>query len=124
MSTTTVPVDVDAKRADLVTGIRELADFIEQHPDVPVPRVWACVWSHAGGDEGFRAACDAMRPHGFTITDRSDEVEARCEFSGGVHLYIKARRDRVAERVTEVKKVTEFVLPEWAQPTAPTEVSS
>ncbi len=106
-----------ASRAALVQGIRDLADLLEAHPEIPDPHVWACVWAHTGGNAGFRGACEALIPLGATVTDHphsSAEVQLKLAF-GPVALEIGALRAEVCEAVTETREVTEHVLPEWAQ---------
>lgn len=113
-----------ASRAALTTGLRELADFLDEHPEIPDPRAWAVAFPRWGDGAGFRAACDAMRERGFTIgngTCGEKEIAVSCEFAGGIRLSVEERRDAVGEQRTETREVTEYVLPEWAQPTTPAE---
>ncbi len=106
-----------ASRAALVQGIRDLADLLDAHPEIPDPHVWACVWSHTGGNAAFRPACEALIPLGATVTDHPHDtacVQVKLAF-GPVALEIGATRSEVCEPVTEVREITEHRLPEWAQ---------
>jgi hypothetical protein len=49
------------ERSDLISGLRELADFLEQNPEVPAPR-WAdlMVFPPASTDREMKAGIDAV----------------------------------------------------------------
>lgn len=127
MSTVDTPAIADAeaaanKRADLVNGIRELADFLEAHPEIPEPHVFALAWWHgpprAKTAEGFEAACKVMIPLGATVTrndERRDPIVTVEHGFGPVKLGVEARASMVCTERTTTRPVTEHVLPEWAQ---------
>lgn len=50
-----------AVRAEFITGLRQLADFLDTHPDVPVPPYGTTVDVHADStDSGGKAQVDAV----------------------------------------------------------------
>ncbi len=110
-----------ADPAALTAGLRDLADFLDEHPELPDPSVWACTWWHSGGTaEVFRTTCEALFPLGGATVkpdDSRDEVTVKRSF-GPIAYEVQAKRSEVCETRTSVREVVEHVLPEWAQPPA------
>lgn len=107
------------KRAELVAGIRALADFLERHPDAPDPHVWGAVWSHLSGSDGFRTVLEALQTDGLDVDIRVEgELVKASHAFGPVKLEIEELAKKVCEQITTVKEVTEQVLPDWAQQVA------
>ncbi len=108
-----------ASRAALTAGLRDLADFLDEHPELPDPHVWACTWWHGGGTaEVFRSACEVLFPlGGATVKPDDDRVGVVVKRSfGPVRYELQAKRSEVCETRTTTREVVEHVLPEWAQP--------
>jgi hypothetical protein len=62
------------ERGRLIAGLRALADFLQDHPDVPAPR-WADIYVFPphGIDEQMRAEIDQIAAHiGTVVTDDTD----------------------------------------------------
>ena len=50
----------DSERSDLINGLRALADFLSEHPDVPVP-FWVDVFAFPdGSDSEIKAEVDTI----------------------------------------------------------------
>lgn len=54
-------------RCDLIGGIRDLADFLEQHPDVPTPRVTGNLYYWETDAQDFDAAAHVIHRSGGDI---------------------------------------------------------
>lgn len=110
-------------RARLISGLLDLADFLADHPTVPLPHVWATAMAHTVDIAGFRSACEEMLPAGATVADGRHGNNAAVTLSfGPIDLSVEIDKDKVGEKVTTTREVTEYVLPEWA--TVPEAVSS
>jgi hypothetical protein len=60
-TTATVTSDYEAsRRAGVIEGLRALADFLDQHPDLTTPNVLARVYPHADTDAAERAVVDQI----------------------------------------------------------------
>jgi hypothetical protein len=60
-TTTVTADDTDARRAGVIAGLRALADFLETHPDLPVPSMpELTVFPRGESDAEERAAVDAI----------------------------------------------------------------
>ena len=109
--------DPDA-RTDLTDSLRDLADFLDANATIPLPHVWATAMSHMTNADGFRAACEAMLPHGAAVADRKHtdrDVAVTLSF-GPIDLAVEVRKSAIGEKRTTVREVTEYALPEWATP--------
>jgi hypothetical protein len=121
---------VDLERAAFTAGMRQIADFLDQHPAVPLPHIES--WP-AGKREPtlyiFLANSDDQRPQLATIAramGHADKV-AHDELArlylirrfAGIALVASVERDQVCERVvvgTETVEVEEQVCPVCAGP--------
>lgn len=79
-----------------VRGLREMADFIEAHPELPTPHYGSATsffWSDLAG---FTLALNAMG----SFKKQYDEHEVRItrEFSGGVQMYASVKREALGCR--------------------------
>jgi hypothetical protein len=103
-------------RAELIQGLRELADFLEAAPDVPTPR-WAAAHAPHYLRYGETVGARELAAVGGTVTVEDSDVIVKREFSGGVCLKVTAK----AEDVCVEREVTksEFVLPPELAPPAP-----
>ena len=102
----------------LVQGIYDLAAFLDENPSVPLPHVWAITWSHhKTGAADFKAACEVMLPLGATVADKrhTDKSVVVALSFGPVELSVEIEKDKIGEKRQTVRKVTEYVLPEWAR---------
>lgn len=103
-------------RASLIAGIRDLADFLEQHPDVPAPGVSGYGYEWETTAEGFRHAVEAMRPLGGSVAEDKisgrDGLLIKVDF-GPVKLQYQVLADKVCE--TEPVTVMRPVIPAWAR---------
>lgn len=89
--------------AEFAAGLRELADFIEAHPGLPVPARWqqAAVGPHLNGtDEEDRAEVDRIAGilDAAPITTVNGHYKVRREFSGGVTYEAIAIPDTAMKR--------------------------
>jgi hypothetical protein len=127
MSQITVPASTDDGAEEVVTpdprellvqGLREFADFIAAHPELPAPHVFARVFDHEVTPDGFRRLCEVMVPLGATVkpVDYSDKLLGLTHTFGPVDLVVAIRKDKIGEQRTVTREVTEHVLPDWAQP--------
>jgi hypothetical protein len=48
------------RRQAVIDGLRELADFLTEHPDVPVGNTWSLMYHARGTDEEKRAEVDRV----------------------------------------------------------------
>jgi hypothetical protein len=81
--------NITDQRAALVAGLRELADFIEAHPDLPVPETFTetRVEPHLHGtDEEDRAEVDRIAAIIGAVpeTTRGGHYQVSRKFGGGV----------------------------------------
>lgn len=86
----------DVERRDYITGLRELADFIEAHPELPSP------WG--GGHNAFveNKADLANIARAGARWDKGvsgDYFYLRKQFSGGTTYEINVSRDQVCRKV-------------------------
>ncbi len=108
-------------RAQVIAGLRELAQYLEDNPDLPVP---ACYGPEGvsvsvgidtdtskDDDQACRAVVDAAAAilGGEPVTSPGDHYEAGCRFSGGISyrvLYIpQARMDEHAAEQSYVQNI-------------------
>lgn len=72
-------------RDDLIQGLRELADWYEQHPEVPLPPYPSfehCVLERGGGDEAGVAEVEQVAASLDATVERGVHTEARRRFAG------------------------------------------
>lgn len=97
-------------RSEYVDGLRQLADFIEAHPELPGLlhcRAGIYLWGDSAKAE-LAVAAMAMG----TAAKRADDFYFGVEKSfGPVVLSVKAGRDNVCERVVTGTKTTEYLVP-------------
>lgn len=110
-------VKVD-ERAQLVAGIRALADLVEQNPDLPAPRVLTYQGINGSGPQLLSAAA-YLREHDidFEIVEQSygaGQVEVRVDLGGGVRYDVDAKREDVCTPRIENGKVVWNLPPELA----------
>lgn len=85
------------QRAAQITGLREVADFLEQHPELPMPSGLNYMGRHLNSRDELVAAARAL---GRADKDFStDYAQIKRTFSGGVALAYQAVREQVCERV-------------------------
>jgi hypothetical protein len=79
---------IDDKRDRLIAGLRALAQFLQDHPDIPAPR-WAdvLVFPPDGPDEQQRAEIDVIASRIGTGTDESASGHYSCSISFGPVQY-------------------------------------
>lgn len=107
---------VDA-RAEMVRGLREMADFLEANPAVPAPS-WALAQNYLSRYGGMEPPTkEQLLAVGGEVTVAGDRVAARREFSGGVTLKIEAFASDIC--VEREVVTSEFVLPEELAPPEP-----
>lgn len=116
------------ERAAHIAGLRQLADALEAHPEIPLPRTGASggppVKLHfLGGPDprGALAAAARLIPctwrKEFSEADPDGRWPAYLDLRGqlgGLHLELTAKRDDVCTRVvkgTEEREVEEIVTP-------------
>lgn len=81
------------RRAQTVAGLRELADWLEQHPDAPLAPYGQYEISHYvfGDDDtsGYAAVADHAAALGLDHRPGEDSTEAVQTFAGGVRYAIR-----------------------------------
>jgi hypothetical protein len=125
-SAETAPAEVDP-RAAFTRGLREIADFLDAHPDVPLPYLESS--AHSGGElrpslpiylwgddqrEQLAAIAREMGRAEKSANDRTKQFYVYRTF-GGIDLVAAADRDTVCERVVVA---TEQVTKEVPDPEA------
>jgi hypothetical protein len=106
----------DTGRPELIAGLRDLADFLDEHEELPVPTVWAmcfAVYSITAEEqeETLRLAAEAFAERGFTVAEEhSGQIGVAAKF-GPIDLAYRADKRKVGA-VTEVTKTVE----EWTPP--------
>lgn len=110
------PVAADERHAAYVSGLRKLADFMEQHPEFGLPYHgadehatirWIKTWE--SDQRGLAAAWHRATP-GRTQKAATDSYMSLVATFDGVHAELMVRRDEVCERVvigTEEVEITE-----------------
>lgn len=114
-------------RAKQIAGIRELADWLESHPEIPIPYAlsghseYGYTLVHARHGEAQAAVIAAVAralPGKVTkdVYDHDRMFDITGRLPGGIYVKAIADRDEVCERVvTGTREVTEEV----PDPTAP-----
>lgn len=96
-------------REDYIAGLRQLADYLEERPDVPVP-ISEKHYAFVHDEDTFRKAARSMgsAKKDFDI----NYAMLRRDFAGGIHYELNIARERVCERrVVATKAVPEQVIP-------------
>jgi hypothetical protein len=80
------------QRAEIITGLREVADFLDAHPELPVERHWGLsfsTWIATGADDeaGTAMVDEAAAILGTEPTGGSQYAVTRT-FSGGVYYEV------------------------------------
>ncbi len=101
-----------ASRARLTAGLRDLADFLDEHPELPDGNSASQVVRNTSAVPPLCLGGATVKPH-----DDRDDVVVKRSF-GPVAYELQAKRSEVCETRTSVREVVEHVLPEWAQPPA------
>lgn len=103
------------EQTNLISGLREFADFLEAHPDLPMGRarqldVWfGYVPTGQTHEPAMRQWATAFR----TFEKKTDEFLFMLKRAfGGLTVTVRADRDKVCRKMTLVKEVTEWVCPE------------
>lgn len=99
-----------AERGDLVSAIRALADLIEQHPELPAPRVFTYAMGRTSGEE-LVAAGAYLRQHGIghEVRDNahgSGRVEICVPLGTDVTYNVDAKREDVCTPRVDGRSVT------------------
>jgi hypothetical protein len=85
------------RRAALIAGLRDLADFLEAHPDLPLPFLGGGISYHAHGTDGeARAEVDriaAILDVPAAARDNDDHYEASRDFGGVAYRAMAVRQD-------------------------------
>lgn len=108
-------------RAHQIAGIRELADWLESHPDIPIPydlsgrSEYSNVLIHASGSEDQSAVIAAVAralPGQVTkdVYDNDRMFDITGRLPGGIYVKAIAERVEVCERVvTGTREVTRTI---------------
>lgn len=109
-------------QCELVEGLRELADFIEDHPELPItqPYLTLTFWIWSEGEEGKRKAAIAARAFGNAQKIHGGGyLDIRKKF-GPIAVDFTVSRDAVCRRIVTGTKVTPAetrVIPERVEET-------
>lgn len=106
---------IDDRRAAVIRGLRDLADFLETHPEVPVSFGANHIAYHARGtDEAKRADIDRIaKILGVTPTDHNGHYDTRRQF-GAVAYEACAIQDAVMEQYNALQSYDGSVQPAQA----------
>lgn len=87
----------------IAQGLREVADFIENTPEMPaLSFAWA--GDYAFGDAGRAAVIQAHRVMQPCVATANDHhVTIKREFTGGVHIAIAVNREAMCEKIVTWK---------------------
>lgn len=108
-------------RTDYINGLRELADLLEQHDDLPLPSTGtskynAIDWHLFGGDiaDDLEKQKDLARVIVRALPGQAEKWETGELFRfhgrvGGLVWQVLVERDAVCERVVTTREVTEMV---------------
>lgn len=97
------------QRTAVVDGLRQLADFIESHPDMPLPTCRGSIY--LWGDDAKTQLANIATSLG-TAAKKADEFYyGLTKDFGPVSLSVKASRENVCERVVVGTKTTEYLVP-------------
>lgn len=105
-----------AARRDLIGGIRDLADLLEQHPELPAVHVLAYSTHEIGADD-FRAVVEMLRPLGEEVGGDDlfgrETLAIRRQLAPDVALKYEIE----ASKVCEMREVPTLkpVLPDWVR---------
>lgn len=109
-------------REEQIAAIRELADWLEAHPDIPIPHgltgdnefAYELIHASHGGDQQAvladvaRALPGKVTKYVLKVDETLFTISGR--LSGGIYIKVVADRDEVCERVVVgTRKVTEQV---------------
>lgn len=97
---------MNTNRSQIIEGLREMADFLDANPGLPVTSAHASRWFYAAGEgPKFLAAAEAL---GEQITPAEiGDLKASRVFAGGVSYTV-----RIPERLVVERKVEQTVLPD------------
>lgn len=106
-------------RQDTIDGLRELADYLEERPDVPLP-YFGMINAFAEAD---RLPVVARAMGGFTKAHTGDFLSLTKQFTSGVMLAVHFNSEEVCERVVvgteevpavpaHTKEIVEWKCPE------------
>lgn len=105
------------RRAEVVRGLRQLAEFIEQHPDLPAPSWASAMLPTAYAGEGAREALAATAEQlaEYTLSDglTRDYISIERRFDGGVRLTQEISREEACSPAIVDGKVV------WQYPELP-----
>lgn len=117
-----MPDNDNATRAAYTAGLRQLADILDNHPEVPLPvngrgglhteRISFNFWS----DDAASAMSATRRALGVPV-DKDDSIDGYYKLLGSLHgLYFQmtAMRDAVCERVVVATREVEVSEPDAA----------
>ena len=93
---------MSADRQDFINGLRQLADYLEARPALPVPddlpvQGWVFSWDDDAREE-LAAAARAMGKAEKQVSDFAFTLRGP-QFAGGIYYYVGASRHTVCERV-------------------------
>ncbi len=97
------------ERAQVVNGLRQLADFIESRTDLPLPTCRASLY--LWGNDAKAELANIARLLGTAAKQADDHYIGLTKGFGPVVLTVKASRENVCERVVVGTKTTEYLVP-------------
>lgn len=98
----------DIDRDELIAGLRELADFLEEHPEAPLPYPHLRVGAY--GKEEFYEAVRAFAPMHEVEGMGASYIALQRNF-GPLKVITEASRKTVCEPVVRTETVTAYELP-------------
>lgn len=103
----------DTRRTEVITGLRELADFLESRPGVPVPFEVKVAYPVSGSEDPRAEMAAIARAMGDAKKNQwGDYFELLREFSGGVVYEAWAPCEQICERVVVGHETVEVPDPE------------
>ena len=117
----TNPTEQD-RRAAYTAGLRQLADILDAHPEVPLPyegtgkSLGKRISFYYLGDKDPRAALAAARRAFGVPMEKNDSIDSSFSLTGslaGLHFALTAEREAVCERVVVGTREVEVEDVEW-----------
>lgn len=112
-------MSTDEKRQAYIDGLHQIADFLAEHPEVPLPHLSSyigemygpvlTIWINARSREAIAEVARAMGRAEKTVNNETGQFKIYRQFAG-IRLVASADRDEVCERVvTGTREVTKEV---------------
>jgi hypothetical protein len=105
----------DERRAQFTTGLRQIADWLDEHPEVPLPPSFATSFTAYVFDKASAAACARAMGNAEkrVPTHNAEKLDLVRTFAGFEYI-VRTPRDEVCERVVVGRREVEVEEPDPA----------